>query len=227
MNTLIKVIVALVLSIFLTSCNFYGGGVMGNGNIITQERAVTATFKSVKATEGVDVYISQSATASIKIEADDNIIDLIETEVNNGELVISTKENIGRASKKVYVSLSEIERLATTSGADLESMGTLKVDNLDLDASSGSDLVVEVQATAISADASSGADIEVFGVSTSLNADASSGSDIKAERLNVETVSADASSGANIKIGAVKTINYHKSSGGGVSYKGTPEVVEN
>ncbi|EIJ40154.1 head GIN domain-containing protein [Galbibacter orientalis] len=228
MNTLIKVIVALVISIFFTSCNFnFQNGVTGNGNVISQDREVNQTFETIKATEGIDVFVAQGAKTSIKVEADENVIDLIETKVNNGKLLIECREQIGRVSaKKVYVTLPNISNLETTSGANLNSMGTLNANNITLEASSGSDLIVELQADEVTTNASSGADIELYGVTNILIARASSGSDIKAERLKAHTVEAHASSGADIDVNASEEIAIHKSSGGDVGYKGNPKRVE-
>ncbi|MDG3581696.1 MULTISPECIES: head GIN domain-containing protein [Galbibacter] len=229
MSTLIKVIVALVISIFLTSCNFdinFSGGIKGNGEVVTQNREATQTFTSVKATEGLDVFVTQGDQTSIKVEADENVIDLIGTEIRNGRLLIECKKQIGRAtSKKVYVTLPTIESLESSSGALLSSAGTIKGDAIKLDASSGSDIKVELQVKNVSSHASSGAEIEVYGVTGHLEAHASSGSDIHADRLKARSVEANASSGADIDVNASEEIAIHKSSGGDVDYKGSPKVV--
>ncbi|QLE02179.1 DUF2807 domain-containing protein [Galbibacter sp. BG1] len=227
MSTLIKVFIALVISIFLISCDFnFSNGTQGNGNVVTQQREANQTFESIKASEGLDVFVTQEDQTSIRIEADENVIDLIETNVSNGKLTIECKNPIGRAtSKKIYVSLPEIRSLESSSGADLSTMGTIRADKISLDASSGSDIKAELQSNEVSLNTSSGAEIEVYGVTNTLNAHASSGSDINAHRLKSKTVDAHASSGADIDVNAADEIAIHKSSGGDVSYKGSPKVV--
>ncbi|MCM5662791.1 head GIN domain-containing protein [Galbibacter mesophilus] len=229
MSTLIKVVISFVISLFLVSCNLnFGGGVKGNGNVITEQRGADETIESVKATEGLDVFVTQSESTSIKVEADENVIDLIETSVSNGTLKISCKEPIGRvSSKKVYVSLPKIVSLESSSGADMSTMGTIEANEISLDASSGSDIEAELQATSVTLKASSGAEIEVYGVTETLKANASSGADINAHRLKAKIVKADASSGADIEVNAANEIAIHKSSGGEVSYNGSPKIVEN
>ena len=72
MTTLIKIIVTTLLSMLFFSCNFdvnFGTGIKGNGNVITQERNMDQHFSGIKATEGLDVYLTQSNNESITIEA--------------------------------------------------------------------------------------------------------------------------------------------------------------
>ena len=108
MTTLIKFIVATVLSLTLFSCNFdmnFNSGVRGNGEVVTEDRTINESFSAIKATEGLDVYLTQSDNESVSVEADGNLQELILTEVEDGVLKIHTKENIGSAtSKKVRFS---------------------------------------------------------------------------------------------------------------------------
>ncbi|MEO0473172.1 MAG: DUF2807 domain-containing protein, partial [Bacteroidota bacterium] len=46
---------------------------------------------------------------------DSKLIDLIGTDIKNGKLRIHAIENIGRATKKIYVSLPEVTALESSS----------------------------------------------------------------------------------------------------------------
>lgn len=230
MTTLAKIIVTLLASLFFVSCNLdiqLGQGERGNGNVVTEDRNTTETFTVVKASEGLDVYVTQGNTADITVEADENIIDLIRTDIKNGVLRIHTEKRIGRAkSKKVHVTLSDITKLTASSGADLESRGLLSADRLVLDSSSGADIIVTVNANEVQCDASSGADIRVSGTAETLVADASSGSDIRAGALEVKKCIAEASSGADITVNASEELSASASSGGDVKYNGNPNIIK-
>ncbi|MFD0860916.1 head GIN domain-containing protein [Sungkyunkwania multivorans] len=229
MSTLAKVIVTAIMGILLTSCQFdinWGEGKRGSGNVVSETREITEDFTGIKATEGIDVYVTQAEKFSIEVEADDNIIELISTDIKDGMLKVHTEERIGRAkSKKVYVSLPTIDRLYSNSGADLYAQETIKADKLELDASSGADLKVIIEANEVTCDASSGADIKVAGTANVLIADASSGADIKAEDLIVKTCMADASSGADIALHVTESLKADASSGADIRYRGNPENV--
>lgn len=227
MTTLAKIAIAVLFALFASSCHMdlnFGSGVKGNGEVVEETRKVAEDFTIVSASEGIDVFVTQDSQFKITVEADENVIDLIGTDIRDGKLKIHAIENIGRATKKVYVSLPEITGLRSSSGADLIAQNVIESDKIELDASSGSDLHVELTANEVSADASSGADIKVAGTAKMLYADASSGADIRARDLMAEKCNADASSGADISINVSESLVADASSGADISYTGEASV---
>lgn len=227
MTTLARIAIAALLALFTSSCAFdinFGEGKRGNGQVVEESRKVTSEFNSVHASEGLDVFVTQADEFSINVEADENIIDLIGTDIRDGRLKIHAIENIGRATKNIYVTLPEVTSLSTSSGADLIAQNTIRTNRIELDASSGSDLEVEVDAEEVSADTSSGADIKISGRTDLFYADASSGSDIKARGLMAKRCTADASSGADISVNVSETLTADASSGADISYTGDATV---
>jgi len=227
MTTLVKILITLFLALFVSSCAFdvnFGNGKKGNGVVVEESRNVSEDFTSVHASEGIDVFVTQNDAFKISIEADENIIDLIGTDVKNGRLKIHAIENIGRATKKVYVSLPDVTALESSSGADLIAQNLIESERIELDASSGSEIQVELSAREVTADASSGADIKVSGTTQVLYADASSGSDIRAKNLFTKQCTADASSGADISVNVSESLIADASSGADISYTGDATV---
>lgn len=233
MTTLVRITIALVLALFLSSCGFdlnfgdFGAGKKGNGSVVEENREVTADFTAIHASEGIDVYVTQANDFNISVEADDNIIDLIGTEIKNGKLKIHAVENIGRATKKVFVSLPEVTSLLSSSGAHLTAQNKITASNLILDASSGAHINAETRVENLEIDASSGANIEVSGSATEVYVDGSSGANIRGKNLMVTECKADASSGANINLNVSKSLTANASSGGNISYSGDAEVTRN
>jgi len=198
----------------------------GNGNVVTEEREVTQDFNEVKGSRGLDVYLTKGNENKIIIEADENLLELIETNISNGKLTITSSKNIGRAkSKKVHVTFVELSKIEASSGADIIGNSVIKNETLTLDSSSGADLEIEVFAKQLYAETSSGADIDVSGKASILNAKASSGSDLNAKKLQVLTCNAKASSGANITVNVKDNLDAKASSGGDVKYYGNPVSV--
>ena len=230
MTTLVRITIAIIMSLLTTSCMFdanFGSGKVGNGQVVEDSRSVSEDFTEVYAAEGLNVFITQDDEFKILVEADDNVIDLIATDINNGQLRVHTKENIGRATKNIYVSLPEITALKSSSGADLEAQNVLEVAHLTVDSSSGADVEAQVIAEEINASASSGADIKLSGSTNILHADASSGADIRAKNLKSKTCNANASSGADIDIHVSEKLVADASSGADISYSGDANVDKN
>ncbi|MCF7569218.1 DUF2807 domain-containing protein [Sabulilitoribacter arenilitoris] len=232
MTTLTKIIVATllaILSLTLFSCNFdinMNSGVRGNGNVQIEERNITESFSAIKATEGLDVYLTQANSESITVEADENLHELILTEVVDGVLKIHTSKNIGRASsKKIMLSFKDISAITSTSGSDVYSTNTINANHLKLKSTSGSDMKLEVSTSTLECKSTSGSDLKLSGKTGRLIAEATSGSDIKAANLVAESSQVKATSGADITVNTSKELTASASSGGDIKYYGNPEKV--
>lgn len=229
MTTISKIIITILISLLLTSCQWdinFGEGKKGNGNVVSESRNITEDFTVVDAAEGLDVYITQGKEFNIEVEADENIIEFITTDIEGGILYVQTEERIGRAkSKKIFVTLPEVEAIRASSGSDVYGQGVITGNKVDISCSSGADIKLEVNTESLTCDASSGADIDVSGKTVNFRANASSGADIDGRELTAENCIADASSGGDISVNATKELTASASSGGDVSYSGNPEIV--
>jgi len=226
----IKIVLLAIIAVSLSSCHFdlNIGQVNGNGNVVTENRPVTEDFTGVRGSSGIDVILEQGTENKIVVVADENLQELIETEIHNGFLKIKTSKNknIGRSkSKKVYVTYINLETIEASSGADVVANNVIKSEYLTLKSSSGADLELEVNAKELTATTSSGSDIKVYGKARRFIAEASSGSDLNARELLVKKCKANASSGADITVNVMEDLEAKASSGGDIKYYGNPLTV--
>ena len=230
MTTLVRIAIALTLSILLSSCGFdinigdFSSGVKGNGIVKTDKRPVNDNFTAISASEGLEVYVTQADNFSISVEADENVIDLIGTDIKNDVLKIHAIKNIGNATKKVYVSLPNVSELKSSSGSHLITENTINATKLIIDSSSDSILNAEIIADNLDIDASSGANIKVNGEAKKATIDASSGANFSGKELITKVCDAEASSGANVSISVSELLSADASSGGNISYSGEAKV---
>jgi hypothetical protein len=232
MKTLVKITVLITTFLMLlfttTSCVFEGiTGIRGSRNVVSESRTISSNFEAIKVQQGINLYLTQGNSTDIKVEADDNIIDLLITEVKNNELEIYFEKNVYKAkARNVYLTTNEISKISTSSGAHVKTENTLQVKVLELDSSSGSSIDIYVNAHEIMSEASSGADIDIIGKTNLFSAKASSGSSIDANDLTSIDVIAKASSGANIDVNVSGKLTVNASSGGDIDYKGNPTNID-
>ncbi|MBC3846876.1 DUF2807 domain-containing protein [Winogradskyella echinorum] len=229
MSTLVRIIITSIISILMLSCNFsvnLGRGVEGNRNIVSEDRTISNDFESIKVSQGLDLYITQSNDVSLSVEADKNLHELIMTEVENGVLRIYTKENIRRAaSKKIMLNINDVSAIKATSGSDVYSTNTIVAETLELNTTSGADMEIDVKTQTLNCRSTSGSDLKLSGTTNMLIAEATSGSDIKAANLVTENSKVKASSGADISVNTSKELTARATSGGDVRYSGNPVKV--
>jgi hypothetical protein len=227
MKTFTKITAILLLVLTTTSCFVDGlAGIKGNGDVVTEDRTIHSNFNSIKVQQGIQVFLTQGNSTELRVEADENIIDLLITEVKNNELKIYFEKNVYKAkSRNVYLTANEISKIKTSSGALVKTENTLETNTIELDSSSGSSIKVTVNANEISSSSSSGANINVYGKAKLFSASASSGSSIDADKLETINTTAKVSSGANIDVNVSGKLVAKASSGGSIDYEGNPTEV--
>jgi len=229
MSTLARLIAAAIVAIWMTSCNFditFNTGLEGNGNVITEKRQISDNFDAIAVSRGLEVYLTQGDDVSLTVEADENLHDIIITEVVNGVLEISADDNIKSAkAKKIILTAKTVNNIDTSSGAYIHSENTLTTNTLSLESSSGSHMDLVVAVNTLDCDTASGAGLKIAGTTENLKAEASSGSYIKASQLEASVSRVSASSGANVSVNTSKELSAEASSGGNITYAGNPEKV--
>ena len=235
--------------LFLTTSSSCGidmlNRIEGNNNVISIKRDINEDFTKVKVSTGIELIIDQGNEVSLTVEADENLHDIIITEVEDGKLKIYTEKNIWRsASKKVYLTVNTIEELKASSGSNLTTSNVLKATDLNVSSSSGAQVAIEVtavnftsstssgasanidvNATSVVSSSSSGSNMKIKGETTIHTTNSSSGSSINAYKLVSQNVTAKVSSGASISVHASSTIDGKASSGGSISFDGNPETI--
>lgn len=223
-----NILILLTILITATSCNLdMLSGIKGSGNPISEDRNINTNFENLEVQQGITVYLSQGKNTNLQVEADDNIIDLLKTEVENNTLKIYFEKNVYRAkSRIIYLTVSNLSSIETSSGALVKTENTFETFSMDLDASSGSSIKLIINCNEISSDASSGANITLSGTTQIITASASSGSTINANGLIAKNATANASSGASIKVNTTTKLKAKASSGGSINYSGDPAEID-
>jgi len=214
--------ILMLLSLSFSSCLFMGPSVKGNGQVTEEERSVEA-FKRVKVTSGMNVYLLQGNVYKVVVVADENLHEVIETRVENGTLEIKALASIWKAKeKKVIVTAPELEEINGTAGSNIFADSLLKIGNIRVKASAGSNLHLNIEGQSTEISASSGANIFIRGGSHDVIYKVSSGANIKAGDLLIQNCEASANSGGNIWLNVKEKLKAHASSGGNIFYSGTP-----
>jgi len=231
MKTLLKITILittfLILLFTTSSCNISGiTGIKGSNYVVSEERNISSNFETIKVQQGINLYLTQGNSTDLKVEADDNIIDILITEVKNDELKIYFDKNVYKAkARNVYLTTSDISKIRTSSGAHVKSENTIQTNTLYLDSSSGSSIKIYVNADEITSESSSGSSIQIFGKTNIFSANSSSGSSIDADELTCIEAYANASSGANINVNVSHKLTASASSGGDIDFEGNPKNV--
>ena len=219
---------AVAILLALPSCIIDGWdqGISGNGKVVEEIRDLDG-FTGVKVSSGIDVYLSQGSSFEVKVEADENLHEVILTELEGKMLVVKTERvSIRNAkSKKVHVTLPKLKEIKISSAGDLVGQTPFNCDDLRLSISSAGDLSLEVEAQAIDLDISSSGDASISGTADEFNVDLSSAGDLSAYDLIAEKVDVNVSSAGDARVHATDEISMNASSAGNIYYSGDARVI--
>jgi hypothetical protein len=198
----------------------------GDGNITKSERKIS-DFNYIEVEDGIDLYLTQGNTTELTIEADQNLHEYIVTEVEDDVLKIHLSKIILRAkSIKVYLNVVNIKGLIASGGSDVQTSGTLKLNDFSAICSGGSDIKLNIEANELKFKASGGSDGFISGKASIFNAMASGGSDIKAFDLSVTDCQIEISGGSDAEINVAGQLKAQGSGGSDISYKGNPSNID-
>ncbi|MCD4710493.1 MAG: DUF2807 domain-containing protein [Bacteroidales bacterium] len=221
-------ILTIAVLLTLSSCVISGWdqGISGNGNVVEETRDLSG-FTGVHVSSGIDVWLSEGKSFEVTVEADENLHEVILTEMNGNLLVVKTdRVNIRNAkSKKVHVTLPKLSELKISSAGDCVGQTTFGCDELNLSISSAGDLSLEVEAGKIDMDISSSGDARISGSADILNVNLSSAGDLHAFDLIAGRVDVDVSSAGDARVHATEEITMNASSAGNIYYRGDAKVV--
>lgn len=221
----IYALLALV-SMLLSSCWLIGPSIRGNGNV-TEEIRNLEDFDEIEVSLGMNVYLTHGSPASVKVIADNNLHEVIETDVDGDVLKVYVSANIREArEKKVMITVEDITRVNVTSGANVYSTNQLEADDLELKATLGSNMTMELNAENLRVTCSTGSNIILSGVARESELEGSSGANLKAEALKSERCRMRASGGGNVYASVEKELEAKASGGGNIVYYGEPTSAD-
>ncbi|SFE36757.1 GIN domain-containing protein [Thermophagus xiamenensis] len=129
-------VLLLLLSIFTSCDEIFNVDIVGDGNLKTESRAnEIGNFQGIYLDAGFELHISQSLANDLVIETDSNLMTYIVTEVNNGILEISEKNNfsiISRKSVQIFLTVaSELSLIEVLNGGKVI-IDTIQSPQLDI-----------------------------------------------------------------------------------------------
>jgi hypothetical protein len=208
---------ALAIGVVLASVSSFGklggrlfsfnfGGVHGSGSMKSETRDVSG-FSAVDVSGAFEVEIVAQKEFSVEVEADDNLLELIRTEVDGDTLKIKSEKSIKSGNPlKIRITAPNIASL-DLSGASKVNLTNLSNESLSLDSSGASKIKIE-------------------GTTKTFDVEMSGASKLEAENLKAENVSVDSSGASSAYVYVTGELKCDLSGATNVTYSGSPKNVQ-
>jgi hypothetical protein len=129
-SSLIAIVFVIAGIASLSSCR----KIIGEGPVLTEERTV-ANFTEVETSIPGAVYLAEGTVQQVRIESQQNIIDVVETKVEDGVLKLKLRNNTilaNNSNLKVYISIPKFRAISLMGSGNVSAESGLNSYELDL-----------------------------------------------------------------------------------------------
>jgi len=210
-----------LVSLLFLSCDT---GIVGNGEVQTRTKSI-GDFNRLEISGNFNVYLDQTGKAGLRIEADENIMDIIRVHESGNKLEIYSELNIIRARKKdLYISFDKLKEMELSGALEVRGEDELRFNTLEIYSSGASDVNLEIKSDFLRVEVSGAGDFDMKGEVRNADLDISGAGgfdfiDMKSERMKI-TISGL----AHASVFATEELDVEISGAGAVRYRGKPEI---
>ena len=224
------VVFSFLIAVLFSSCGeVFGKRIRGNGTVKTENRTA-GQFSSVNVSGDIDIYVKQDSSAAIRVETDENLLEYVVVENENGTLNIHQKNGTRLKPTngiKVYVSGSSFRHFEASGACDIYSENKITgSEAISIHLSGASNIKMELNAPKVNADLSGAGTISLKGETKDFSVDGSGSTDIKCFDLLTENTRVDLSGAGNAEVFASVKLDVHVSGAADVKYKGNATVSQ-
>jgi hypothetical protein len=211
----------------MSSCRYrHGKRVTGNGKEATAQRNLTG-FTGVETHGDIDVVVSQG-DFNVKVAAEENLLQYIETRVENGRLIVDFRDGISlmdHHDAKVYVTAPELNAFETHGSGNISSEGKIADKNkIGIDISGSGDVELTLDCPEINTSTDGSGDITLKGETKNVTCKTSGSGDLMAADLKAENVKVSVHGSGDAEVFASESLEVEISGSGDVHYKGAPRI---
>lgn len=245
MKSPILILLVAAFALFATSCDDLVDGVCvnGEGQIETIDLNVPA-FDAITLSNAADVIVTQGTEQSVSVNGERNIIDLIDTEVENGTWKIRyTKCVRNMDDLTIYITVPELTAVKIDGAGDITGDGIFKTDNFVAEINGAGDIDLEVVASEVTAEIDGAGDIklqvnadrlfstvrgagdiELFGDAALHDISVRGAGDIFGFDLATSESVVGVSGAGSVRLTAQDKLDVNIDGAGDVYYKGNPQI---
>lgn len=222
--------IAIGIAASFTSCkkNLFNS-IKGKGATVTEIRDLTGFNKISLSIDGNVNYL-QDSVYFVEISAQQNVLDVITTEISGGELKIGANRWIRKHNGiKIIIHSPDLRAMDLSGSGNMESSSDILTPDLELNVSgSGNITLASVHTDQLEATISGSGNIQVSaGMTTNQKAKISGSGNIEMDGLTANESDAKISGSGSVSVWSVNHLKATISGSGDVKYKGNPIVNTN
>jgi hypothetical protein len=215
----------LAFTFLFSQCNIIGSYEKGNGNVISETRDLGA-FNKISVGGNYEVTLKKSDKNYLTITTDENLVPLILSKIENGELSISSKKNLINIKKtKLVIGYSIINEVRAYGATLLNNEETLESDNLYLNLEGAGMIDLKLKVSNLDASLSGAGLVKCNGYATNSKIRLSGAGGLEAIGLETQNATITVSGIGSAKVNVKNELSAAIEGVGGIEYIGHPVKV--
>ena len=228
---------AATLAPMLSPSLAHAANVQGSGNSVTETRTLDA-FEAVALSGAMDLVVRQGAQQSVQVQADDNLLPLLETVVESGRsgntLKVRWKREGGwgngwqnmqsRSKVLITVTVPKLSAVSVAGSGDVR-VEAFNTPSLQLSLSGSGDARLEGLTTEeLGVRVSGSGDVTGKGSAAKVKISIAGSGDVRLNELRADEVSVSIAGSGDAAVNAQKTLSVSIAGSGDVTYVGDAQV---
>jgi len=195
--------------------------------VLDQDRDLEP-FTGIKVGGAFNVVLNQTGRHGVTIEAEEDVIDKIRTDVKGDILHIDMKWDWSWDDQDItiYVDFDQLESLQISGASDVRAETPIRADDLEVSLSGAADMDLELDASSLDITISGAGNVNISGNTQTQKVRLSGAGDYKAQNFKSKYTHAKASGAGSAVVFASEEIEAYASGAGSVMYYGDPEMVK-
>jgi uncharacterized protein (DUF488 family) len=222
----LSVVIALIAACIIGGCMEFGRRVEGNGNLQSETRHVSNASK-IKVLGGMDVFVAEGSP-SVKVEADENLLRYIDTDVDGDWIEIKTRDHVNLHSSnpiRIYVTTPSIEALRVTGSGNITGDQKFSSDkNMSFDITGSGDIKVEVNTPKVETHITGSGNLHIKGETRDLEVHVTGSGNYDGADLKAENAQVNVSGSGDATLFADESLKASILGSGNVKYRGNASV---
>ncbi len=230
MKKLITLTVILLVTT-VSSAQFWGSKkIQGNGNLVTDNRDL-GDYDEINVAGSFDIFLVSGKEGKLKVEAENNLLEYIITEVKGDKLKIYTREgyNLNTSRNKsitITIPFEDISKVSMAGSGDIISKDAIEADVFTCSVAGSGDMVLDIKAKEINGSLAGSGDLTLTGKTQKVSLKVAGSGDIDASDLNSVDAEASVAGSGDISLNCDGgNLKASVAGSGDIQYSGKPNDI--
>lgn len=206
----------------------FGTGIRGEGPVKTETRNVS-DFHAVKMNIAGDVEVSVAETYFVEVQAQENLLPILKTEVSDGTLKIYFDKSVSYSDGvKVRVSAPAFDHFSLGGSGTIKAMTPIKAEKMALEVAGSGDIFIEqCEFGSLETSIAGSGSMELGGKTSSIKSEIAGSGDVRAKNLTANELNVEIAGSGSVTCDVAQTLKASIAGSGDVYYSGQPVVEAN